>query len=485
MHIMYRKVFKRSTGLLMIGLPAFVSAQEQALINKQPNVLFILSDDHSVPYLGCYGNPDLKTPNIDKLAHEGIMFNKAYVTAPQSVPSRASLMTGRSVVDVNMLRFTAPLDKEVVTYPELLRAAGFYTGICGRYYHLDGSGPKPNDYSEFLVKNKMITFPNRFDYVKIGNDDQTITQFEEFLNQVPGNKPFYMWAGFHDPHRDFNAYDFEPNPDRLIIPADMPDTKLLRNDLAGHYGEIQRLDYHVGKLVDVLKKRGLLENTIIIFMGDNGAALLRGKGTLYECGIHVPLIVWYPPMIKAGSTTDILISGEDIAPTVLDIMKVSPVAKMTGKSFLNVLKGSKKEIREYAFAVRGTHGNMEPGSSAAFDLSRCIFNKRYKLIYNPMFNLPYCPVDFEKENFWKELVNLKKAGNLPTKFNQMYLFTAVRPLYELYDLQNDPYENTNLAGKPEYADQEKTLKIELMKWMTLNRDIVPLPVRDTDYSEIN
>jgi arylsulfatase A-like enzyme len=228
----------------------------------------------------------------------------------------------------------------------------------------------------------------------------------------------------------------------------------------------------------VLKKRGILDNTVIIFMGDNGAALLRGKGTLYECGIHVPLIIRYPKLIKAGLLSDVLISGEDIGLTILDMLGVEPDSKMTGKSFLSALKGSTLVTREYAFAVRGSHANSVPGSSAAFDLSRTIFNKKIKLIYNPMFNLPYCPVDFDYLDIWKDLVQLNKDKKLPEKFSNTYIFSYQRPLYELYDLENDPDEMINLSGNKQYADIENNLKIELMKWMITNRDMVPLPIPD-------
>lgn len=455
-----------------------VIAQKTTLLSEgRPNVLLILSDDHSVPYLGCYGNPDLKTPNIDRLAKEGIRFQNAFVTAPQCVPSRASIMTGRSTVDVGMLRFTAPLDRNIITYPELLKAQGYYIGVCGRTYHLDGAGPK--ETIEVFKENNMITFPDRFDYVKVANkknDEETAPQFEEFLNKVPDGKPFFMQACFHDPHRIFTAFEFEPNPETIKVPANMPDTKLLRKDLAGHYGEIQRLDFHVGQLLEILKKRGMLDNTLILFMGDNGAALLRGKGTLYNCGLHVPLLARYPKLIKPGLVSDILISGEDIGPSILDAANVKPDAKMTGKSFLGAMKGDKKEIREFAFAVRGTHGGSLPGNSASFDLSRSVFNKHYKFIYNPMFNLPYHPVDFAGQDFWLELIKLHQAKALPEKFETTYIFTESRPMFELYDLENDPDEFKNLSGKKEYENIEYQLKTVLQKWMIINRDVVPLPI---------
>jgi arylsulfatase A-like enzyme len=127
---------------------------------RQPNIIFVVSDDHSAPFLGCYGDPNVKTPNIDRLAKEGILFRNAYTTAPQSVPSRASLMTGRSVVDVRMTRFSAPLPADIISYPELLRTTGYYTGICGRTFHLDGSHVPPETETVFQ-EYSLRTFENR------------------------------------------------------------------------------------------------------------------------------------------------------------------------------------------------------------------------------------------------------------------------------------------------------------------------------------
>jgi len=453
-----------------------VMAQKQFSSGKYgPNVLLILSDDHSAPYLGIYGNPDLKTPNLDQLANEGIRFNNCFTTAPQCAQSRASIMTGRNVVDIEMLNFSAALDRNTITYPELLKKGGYYIGLCGRPYHLDGSNQAP-ETAEVFQKYKLKTFRERFDFVKEGSDEQTITQFEEFLNKPRGEKPFFMQACFIDPHRPFTASDFEPDPSKLTLPAGMPDTELLRKDLAAHYGEIQRLDYSVGKLIDVLRNKGLLDNTLIFFMGDNGSALLRGKGTLYDQGIHVPFLARYPKVIKAGSVSNILISGEDIGPTILDFARVKPDEKMTGKSFLAALKGIETEVRDYAFAVRGTHGSELPGTSVAFDLSRTIFNKKYKLIYNPMFNLPYAPADFSGSKFWLDLVDDYKAGKLPELYSKLYIFSPERPMFELYNLENDPNEFENLSEKPEYEQTEHQLKSLLLEWMVVNRDVVPLPI---------
>ncbi|RPJ86276.1 MAG: twin-arginine translocation signal domain-containing protein, partial [Acidobacteria bacterium] len=155
---------------------------------SRPNILLILSDDHSAAHVGCYGNPDIKTPNLDRFSEEGVRLDRAYVTCPQCVPSRASIMTGRSPVRIAMTRFSAPLPRDVRTYPELLRAAGYFTGVAGRGYHLDGSANAPQETTTVLDKNNLRTFPNRLDYVKTGGRQVTLNQLQEFLD-LSGGKP--------------------------------------------------------------------------------------------------------------------------------------------------------------------------------------------------------------------------------------------------------------------------------------------------------
>ena len=447
--------------------------------NPRPNIVFILSDDHSVPYLGCYGNADLNTPNLDKLAAEGIRYSRAYTTAPQCVLSRASIMTGRSTVAIRMTRFSAALSREIITYPELLSGAGYYTGICGRNFHLDGFERKPKEEEEVFLKYNLRTFEDRVDYLNIGWDGKTIfKQFVDFLNQVPDQKPFFIQVGYYDPHRKFSAQDYEPDPSSITVPESMPDTKLLRQDLAAHYGEINQLDHDIGMVLDELDQRGLTDNTLIVFMGDNGAALLRGKGTLYECGLNVPLIAKWTGHIQKGLVSDKLISGEDIAPTFLGIAGADIPENITGIGFEDSFKGTVDPGHEYVFAVRGSHANFLPISSAWFDLGRAIIGERYKLIYNVLWQIPYWPVDFEEQPFWKEMVAMDQKGTLDEKFSKLY-FQDPRPMFEVYDLVNDPFEYSNLAGKAEIATIEHELKKELLEWMVVNQDYLPLPIPAT------
>ena len=256
----------------------------------------------------------------------------------------------------------------------------------------------------------------------------------------------------------------------------MPDTKLLREDLAQHIGEINRVDKYIGEVIEDLKRRGVYDNTLVIFMGDNGAALLRGKGTLYDCGLHVPLVARYPKLIKPGTVSDILVSGSDMALTILDVAGVGPDKEMTGKSYRQAMEGIEKENHKYLFAVRGPHGQPLPGNSADFDLSRTVFNKEYRFIYNPLFHLPFHPVDFAEDAMWTDLVERYESGELDKNFSDTYIFTKERPMFEFYDLRKDPYEMNDLYGNPSYAEAEHELMAQLHRWMIIYRDVIPLPI---------
>ena len=199
--------------------------------------------------------------------------------------------------------------------------------------------------------------------------------------------------------------------------------------------------------------------------------MIRGKNSLYKLGLHVPLIARYPKIIKPGSVSDILISGKDLGPTMLDVAGVQPDPQMTGKSFKHAMQGNEIENHEYLFAARGSHASALPGrTSSAFDLSRTVFNKQYKFIYNPLFPLPY------SGPFWNEFVKLHREGKLDEKFSAMTIYTKERPIFEFFDLQNDPNEFVNLSGKKMYKELEHEFKAQLHRWMIIYRDVVPLPI---------
>ncbi|HKB01876.1 MAG TPA: sulfatase, partial [Gemmataceae bacterium] len=455
------------TGLAIAGAPGPAADPP-----TRPNVLVILSDDQSAAHVGCYGNPDVRTPNLDAFARTAVRFDRMYVTCPQCVPSRASLMTGRSPVAIGMTRFSAPLPAECVTWPEVLRKAGYFTGVAGRTYHLDGA-PNP-ELTPIYERHKLRTFPDRLDFVKTAGDgDGSLRQLREFLDAVPAGKPFALQLCFSDPHRPYTAPKVHDSK-ALTLPKHYPDTSAVRADYAAYLDEIARLDADFGRVLAELDKRKVADNTLVLFLGDNGAAQWRGKGTLYEFGIRVPLLVRWPGVTKGVTVSGDLVSGEDLAPTVLEACGQKPLKEMTGKSFAPLLRGDKFEGRKYVFAERGAHGQGLPGTSSAFDLGRVVVSKTHKFVYNATFHLPYHGVDFGNTDMFKEVRELAKEKKLPDPLNALYDGRA-RLLFELFDLVNDPNEFVNLAGKPEASAIETELRAALVEWMVLERDFLPLP----------
>ena len=486
-----RREFLRQTAT---GMAAVLAAQRAASATaasarktastaekaSRPNLLFVLSDDHSAPFVGCYGDKVIRTPNLDRFAAEGIRFDRAYTSTPQCVPSRASLMTGRSPIAIQMTRFSAPLAGEVPTWPGLLKADGYFTGACRRYFHLDGPGRLDPVTADVFKRHNLQTFAKRLDFFRPdGGRERTAAVMNEFFDKKPNGQPFFFWVGFNDPHRplDANAIPQPHDPKGLILPKHFPDTAGVREDFARYYDEIGRLDGELAVVLGVLEKRGFAENTVVIFMGDNGGALLRGKGTLYELGCHVPLIVRWPGVVKPGASSAELISGEDITPTFLEAAGVAAPQEMTGRSFLKRLRGEPFEGRKYLFTQRSAHGQGLPRNSAAFDLGRAVTTKTHRFIYNAIWQIPYSPVDFGGQAFWMELGDMHAAGKLAPEFDRIY-FSPTRPMFELYDLENDPFEMNNLIGKPEARAVEQELKAALQEWMILERDYVPLPMNE-------
>jgi N-sulfoglucosamine sulfohydrolase len=444
-----------------------------------PNILFLLSDDHSYPFLSTYGDPNVSTPVLDQLASDGMKFHRFFTAAPQCVPSRAALLTGRSPVAARMTRFSSPLPADEITFAEMLRdQAGYYTGICGRGYHLDGSAWKQPDVQSLIAKHSMKTFKSRVDYLATGSDYQVAEQVTTFLDAKPKDKPFFLWAGFSDPHHVWDAKaNFRPDPAKLKLPPHLPDLPGVREELANYCAEVNRLDGTIGKILEILQSRDLFDNTFIVFCGDNGAAFPHGKGSLYDIGSNVPMVVRWPGHIQANQESRQLLSGEDLAPTFLAVAGLAPGPKMSGKSFLPLLEGKPYEPREYVFVERGPHGDVPVSQgmqSGGYDLGRAVRSERYKFIYNCTPWIPYAPVDSARGPMWQQMMASNKSSKLDRVFANSY-FTHPRPVYEFYDLANDPGELNNLSGTAEVIDIEKKHRLAMAEKMLLEFDYLPIP----------
>ncbi len=469
---------------LVLSLACLVASFFYAAAER-PNILLILSDDHSVPHVGAYGDLNCKrfniTPNLDAFAQEGMRFDRAYTAAPQCAPSRTSIFAGRSPVGLSSTRFAQPAQAGTVFFTDILRENGYWVGLDGRHQHLDGKNKDLDHVTDALVELGMRdeNFEKRFDHfvrstsTKGDNLDQVEGIFSAILDKVPQEKPFFLYFGFNQPHRNWGD-DYEGiDPKLLKLPPDWPDLPEVRLDYAKYLAEVRDLDRGFGQIENVLRNRGLKENTLVIFMGDNGEALLRGKGTLATRGTHVPLIVRWPGQTKAASLSEALISGVDLAATILDAADLELTEHMTGKSFLGELQGKPFCSRQYAFAERGWHAGPI-GRSDGLDLSRSITSRRYHYIYNATPEKVYSPVDMSAKLAWVAMQMMNEQNRLSPLHKRLY-FQRSRPVFELYDLKMDPFQLRNLAGSTATESVEEELRMELDKWMVREGDFLPLP----------
>lgn len=427
----------------IIGLVVAMMMLSFGYGQKKLNILWVISDDLGND-LGCYGNGDVHTPNLDRLADDGIRYTHAYATAPVCSPSRSSLITGMYPVSINSLDHRTldkkPLPKGIEPITTYFRQAGYF---CVNANERQEKGKK--DYN-----------------FETGHGYDGIDWSERQADQ-----PFFAQIQIFEPHRPFVRDMENPvDPDKIQIPPYYPDHRLIRKDWALYLESIQVLDKKIGAILDRLEAEGLLDETVIFFFGDNGRPHLRDKQFLYEGGLQVPLIIRLPGGKNRQHVSDDLVSLIDVSATSLALAGVELPAHMQGKPFL----GPMKESRKYVYGFRQRMGD-------AVDDSRSITDGRYKLIWNRMPAAPWMQLSGYKKTYYPAYAlyqALYESGQLSHPFN---LFMAdSKPDVELYDLRSDPYELKNLAN----TDRFKIIEHQLMqvlkdRLMVLEKDMEKEP----------
>jgi arylsulfatase A-like enzyme len=275
-----------------------------------------------------------------------------------------------------------------------------------------------------------------------------------------------MWFAAFDPHRDYEEGIIpEPHqPEDVIVPPYLPDTPEVRNDLALYYDEISRMDSYVGKVMDELEKQGVAENTMVLFISDNGRPFPRAKTTLYDSGIKTPWIVHWPAQVEAGTTCSSLVSSVDIAPTMLELAGLSAAPTFEGKSFSPLLSDPGQQIRDYIYAEAHWHDYEK--------LTRAVRSSRFKYIRN--FLSEYAktpPADAVRSPTFQTMRRLRDTGELTEA--QRVVFNKPSPEEELYDIEADPFELKNLANDPEYAGHLDQFRQELATFQENTGDRLP------------
>ncbi|UZR95037.1 sulfatase family protein [Chondrinema litorale] len=441
------KVFKLSMLLCIINF--FYEANAQ----NHPNILVFIADDAGWRDFGCYRNTAIKTKHIDELAANGIRFNNVFLTSPQCSPSRTSLLTGQFPHTLRTEDLHTPLADSIKILPHYLKQKGYYTGLIQKA-HLGPDAIKQFDYFDYATPAKQID------------------EFKAFLDKSE-KKPFFMWYAFSDPHRDYqeNTIPIPHKPEKVVVPPYLADTPLTRKDIALYYDEIARMDQNIGLAVEELERRGVLENTLIIFLSDNGSPFTRAKGTLYDAGIKTPFIIYWKGTISPSQTNDQLYSVINLAPTLLDVAGISPSKSIFGKSMLPLIKGDEMQSDQYIFSERNWHDCDEHIRSVRSDT--------FKLIKNAYIEWPHgTAADLASSLSHQELVRLKQEGKLNPE--QLLIFQSPRPTIELYNVIEDPEEFHNLASDRKYRKIIQQLHEELYNWMKQTDDFHPSKRRRMD-----
>jgi arylsulfatase A-like enzyme len=269
--------------LSLVLYVAFASGRVADGATAPANIILIIADDLAADDLGCYGHPSLKTPNIDRLAREGMRFTRAFVTTSSCSPSRCSMLTGKYPHSTGAERLHQPLPAEQSTFVEALGRQGYWTAAAGKW-HL--GEPAKQRFDLVLGASPIGQKPT---------DASGCGQWLAAFEQRPADKPFFLWLASFDPHRPYeNLGEHAPGPDAVRLPPYLPDAPEVRRDMADYYGEIERLDRYVGGVLDALDRSELNKNTLVVLLSDNGRPFPREKVYLFDSGIRTPLLMRFP-----------------------------------------------------------------------------------------------------------------------------------------------------------------------------------------------
>lgn len=444
---------------LSVALMMARSAPTMAQVGTQdrPNIIVLVADDLGWRDLGVYGNAVIRTPNIDRLARSGLRVVYAFGTSPQCSPSRISILSGKYSHATRTEDLHTPLPEGEPILPSYLRAQGYFTGMMAKT-HIGPNGER------------------QFQWYSA----ETAPAFPAFLDSA-GTRPFFLWVGFHDPHRPYQR-GAVPNPHppaRVLVPPYLADTPETRADLVLYYDEIARMDGDIGRIVAELDRRKLRDKTLVVFLSDNGAPFPREKGTLYDSGTRTPLIFSWPSVITSGSVYDLgLVTTVDLAPTLLDFAGATSPETMQGRSFRPMLTAPDSYAgRTYVFSERNWHDCDEH--------QRALRTRGFKLIRTDAYTeLPLCTAaDIAASLSFQALRARARAGRLTPA--QQRLFEVPRARIELYDLASDPWELRNVADDPRYAEDVRELTGVLQKWIEQSDDFpAAYRVRDDNTDRI-
>jgi len=455
-------------SLVLLILGCLWVCGDTSFANK-PNIVLFVADDHGLDALGCYGNPVIKTPHLDQMAADGIRFTNAFCTSASCAASRSVILTGQyghatgSYGHVHDYHHFSTFEN-VISLPVWLHENGYLTARIGKYH---------------LAPEKVYAF----DQVLKADPRNPVTMANACKAVLASDDPFFLYFCTDDPHR---GHPFTPNPwnapnsfgnkaegytgvktikydpKDIIIPPFLPDTTECRREMAQYYQSVSRIDQGLGRLMELLERAGKHQNTIVIYISDNGIAFPGAKTTFYEPGMKLPCIIKHPEVPKKGIVNNAMITWADLTPTILDMagIRFTPT-DFHGRSFYSILSQSSPEGWDEIYAAHNFH------ELTMYYPMRVYRGRQYKLIWNIAWRLEYpFASDLWAASTWQSVYR-NKIPRFGQRSVQDYLF---RKEFELYDLNQDPGEIHNIANDPTHAEILEGMKTKLKDFQRKTND---------------
>lgn len=423
-----------SVGIMCGALGTAADAAER------PNLVFVIADDLTFRDIGCYGG-QAYTPHIDRLATEGMKFQNCFQAAPMCSPTRHNIYTGQYPVRTGAYpnhTFARDGTRSIVHY---LQPLGYRVALSGKT-HIAPRSVFPFEYS--------------------GQKNPDMDAIDSLMAEcVERGDPFCLFACSNEPHSPWDKGD--PSrypPDQVKLPPYIADTPLVRDYFSHYLAEITYYDGQVGQILQLLDKHDLRDNTLVMVVSEQGNSFPFAKWTCYDMGLHSAMIVRWPGQVKAGSVTEAMVEYCDIVPTFVEAAGGRPAPVLDGKSFLPVLRGETDHHKDYVYGIHTTRGIIN--GSECYPI-RTVRDEKFRLIWNLSYSATFTNACTNHPTF-KSMLEAAAAGDEHAR--QITHAYQHRPEWELYDVNADPLEQTNLYGQHQYDQEVKRLKQKLQEWMS-------------------
>lgn len=466
----------RSTFLLVASLAfaavAAPAAPAGTAAPQRPNIFFIIMDDWGWQDSGAYGSTWVKTPNVDRVGREGVRFANAFTSNPKCSPCRASILTGRNTWQLEeAVCHNGIFPNTYAAYPDLLEAAGYTVGLTGKGwgpgdYRAGGwkRNPAGTEFNEHVTDDRIASGINRRDYIR---------NVADFLKQRPAGKPFCFWLGFHEPHRGYelnSGLRLGKKTADVVVPPYFPDLEAVRSDMLDYAVEVEATDTAIGRVIEMLKEAGELENTLLIVTSDHGMPFPYVKGQIHEDGFRLPVLMRWPGVIKPGRVVEDFVNVSDFAPTFLEIGGVPVPGTMTGRSLVPQLRSAESgwidRNRNTMLVAKERHDIGRP-NDWGYPV-RAIRTPEFLYVFN--FHPERWPAGNPETDFGN--VDPSPTKEVIKAIGGYYyeLSFGKRPARALFRLTDDPAGVRNLAGDPAFTPVMEKLHERMFAQLRAEKD---------------